>query len=320
MPLRVRAVADLAECREVWERVFPEEFISDLWEFRACFQRSFQRPPLFLVAEDESGVCGLLPLSWIEEAHDYGYFPGETWEGKTWLEQNRILARTPEVLHALLAHCPKPYHLRYLLPIEAVPASEAVTDEIGYLFLPPQYDYDIEKYFASFSRKFERKLRRDLGIFDDRGVTVRLDDLADYDILVQLNISRFGSRSYFADQRFTESFREVMHLLHERGWVRMTTILVGGVPAAVDMGCAYRGVYTLLAGGTHNDYIGVAKVINVTHMKRACSERLDRVDFLCGDFAWKPLFRLTPRPLYLLSNVAAAHAHAPAAGSEACVS
>jgi hypothetical protein len=37
-------------------------------------------------------------------------------------------------------------------------------------------------------------------------------------------------------------------------------------------------------------------------MQWACSERLNQVDFLCGDFNWKKLFHLTPRPLYLLGN------------------
>jgi len=27
------------------------------------------------------------------------------------------------------------------------------------------------------------------------------------------------------------------------------------------------------------------------------------VDFLCGDFSWKKLFHLTPRPLYEASNI-----------------
>jgi hypothetical protein len=29
---------------------------------------------------------------------------------------------------------------------------------------------------------------------------------------------------------------------------------------------------------------------------------VDRVDFLCGDFSWKALFHLAPRPLYRLSS------------------
>jgi hypothetical protein len=317
----VRRVTDLAACRELWNAVIPQEQVPDLWEFRACFQEHFRRPPLFLVAEDSGGICGLLPLSWIEESHGYGYFPGETWEGKTWLEQNRIIARDDEGLGALLRSCPEPYHLRYLLPVESAPSSKATVDEIGYLFLPPKYGYDIERYFLEFGRKPLKKLRRDLGAFDHLGVTHRLDDSSDYDILVQLSLSRFGQRSYFADARFTESFRAVMHFLRDRGWLRMTTVIIGSEPAAVDMGCVHEGLYTLLGGGTHGGYIGVAKIINLCHMRRGCEERFQQVDFLCGDFAWKTLFHLSPRPLYLLSNVPAKAAHPePAeARSGACV-
>jgi hypothetical protein len=80
-------------------------------------------------------------------------------------------------------------------------------------------------------------------------------------------------------------------------------VLINDEPAAVDMGCLYNGVYTLMAGGTNSRFPGVAKLINLHHMERACRERMHQVDFLCGDFNWKKLFHLTPRPLFKLSNL-----------------
>lgn len=120
--------------------------------------------------------------------------------------------------------------------------------------------------------------------------------------MVQMSLGRFGDESYFSDKRFLESFRDLKDHFHEKGWLRMTTVLIDGEPAAVDMGCVYQGVYTLLAGGTHNDYPGVAKVINLHHMKEACREKYEKVDFLCGDFSWKKIFHLSPNPLYKLCN------------------
>ena len=79
------------------------------------------------------------------------------------------------------------------------------------------------------------------------------------------------------------------------------------------MGCLYGGVCTLLAGGTNKAFPGIAKLINVHHMMRGCRERMECLDFLCGDFSWKKLFHLTPRPLYLLSNVSHAACDVPAA-------
>jgi hypothetical protein len=302
--ITIRTVTDLDECQAIWRAVIPGEVITDLWEVRDCFQRHFRRPVKFLVIEDSSGVSGLLPLSFIEELRCYGYFPGETWHGKTWLEQNRIYLRTEEP-QTLLSRFRLPYHLRYLCLQENLPQNELTIDEIGYLFSPPQYDFSIENYFQEFSHKSIKQILKDVAALERMGVSYRYDDLSDFDLMIRLNISRFGADSYFFDRRFRESFHSLAYFLYENGWLRLTTVLIENEPAAVDMGCLYRGVYTLMAGGTNHRYPGVAKLINLHHLQRACEERMQQVDFLCGDFNWKKLFHLTPRPLFLLSNAAA---------------
>jgi len=306
----VRVVTDLEECRRVWLQLVPEDHVSDLWEFRACFQRHYQRPARFIVAEEKGRICGLLPLSWIEEAGYFGYFPGEVWHGKTWLEQNRVIARDAAVFKRLLNLADgngngsrTSYYLRYLLPAGTLPAESQTLDEIGYLFNPPDFNFDMENYFQLFSHKSAKRIKREVAAFEERGMDVRLDNMADFDLLVRLSLGRYDRHSYFNDARFTEGFRDVMRFLADRGWLRLTAILIEGEPAAVDMGCVYHGVYTLLGGGTSDRFPGIAKLINLYHMRRACNERLSQVDFLCGDFSWKTMFHLTPRPLYLLSNM-----------------
>ena len=254
----IRVATDLHQCRQLWEGVLPQQILADLWDVRLCFHQYYQRPLHFIVAEDAHGPCGLLPLCWIEESQTYGYFPGETWEGKTWLEQNRIFARSEDILQQLLAHCPSPYHIRYLLPIDHLPLQRRVVDEIGYLFKPPLYGYDIEGYLDLFSGKSAKRIKRDVAAVEALGIEYRYDELADYEHLVRLNVERFASKSYFSDARFSESFRSLMHFLHDNGWLRMTTIILNGEVAAVDMGCIRDGVYTLLGGGTHGGFPGVA--------------------------------------------------------------
>ncbi|MFH1730796.1 MAG: GNAT family N-acetyltransferase [Planctomycetota bacterium] len=316
---RFRLVTDPAECQDLWDRMIPPESVFDLWEVRACFHRHFRRPPCFIVTDDEHSPAGLLPLSWIGESESYGCFPGETWRGKTWLEQNRIVAGDADTLIGLLDRCPGPYHLRYLRPLDVTSAAQYGIDETGYLFRPPNYNYDLSNYFLMFSHKSAKRLRKELNEMEGRGVRYRHEDLADFDRLVEMNVGRFGEGSYFSDPRFLESFRGLLHLLHERGWLRLTAVFIGGEPAAIDIGCVYRDTYTLLGGGTDAACPGVAKLINIHHMRRACAERLDEVDFLCGDFSWKTMFHLTPRPLYLLSNVTAPQRAAEKTGSEALV-
>jgi hypothetical protein len=294
----IGAVTDLDHCRDLWRRAVPDEYVCDLWEVRACFQRHFARPPLFLVAEDSRGLRGFLPLSFIEESGSYGYFPGETWRGRTWLEGNRIIVSDDCGLEDLLDG-PDHYDLRYL---RAFGAAGPMVDETGFLFKPGDYNYDLGDFVQSFSAKSRKNFRRELARLDQMGVAFRHDRLEDFDLMIALNREAFGEYSYFEDPRFRESFRSLARLLRERGWLRLTTLLIGGEPAAVDMGCVYRGVYTVMAGGTDKRYPGVAKMINFHHLEFACRERLDLVDFLCGDFQWKAKFHLTPRDLYLVSN------------------
>lgn len=298
----IRIVRDIEECRELWQRHIPPEVVSDLWEVRHCFHRHFGHTPYFIVAEDAGRSCGLMPLSRIEDRHILGYFPGETWAGKTWLEQNRLPVRDEAVLEAMLSRCHQPYQLRYLLPLDTVPTPRQTVDEIGYLFLPPKYHYDMENYFQEFSHKSAKRIRKEIAALQARA-TFRYDDPADFEHLVNLNLSRFGADSYYYDPRFREGFRDLMGFLRDKGWLRITTVVMDGEPAAVDLGCVYRGAYTVLAGGTHGGYPGVAKLINHRHMEFACEEKVSQVDFLCGDFSWKSLFHLTPRPLYLMSNL-----------------
>ena len=299
---RIRTVSDFADCRALWQSVIPKEFVSDLWEVRHCFWRHYRHQLCFVVAETNGVVCGLLPLVHNEDTDSFLYFPGETWHGKTWLEQNRLVVPDADVLDMMLAAVPGKYHLRYLLPAAPEGWSEDRLDEIGYFFLPPRFDYELENYFGQFSGKSAKRLRRELQSWEAHRVELINGDPSYFETLVKMNLDRYGEDSYFHDARFLESFRSLFQFLSEQGWLRLTAVLVDGVPAAVDMGCVYNGTYTLLAGGTEAQFPGIAKLINIHHMRWACEQRLQRVDFLCGDFNWKTLFHLAPRPLYVLTG------------------
>lgn len=308
--LDIHSETNVDECRRLWEQFIPPHHLTDLWDVRTCFHRYFNRKLLFVVAKEAGRTVGFIPLSWIPENNYYGYFPGEVWGGKTWLEQNRLMARDKDVLAGMLDWLNRQkiqFHLRYLLSDPHLPPDLSVVDEIGYLFCPPPLRYDIDKYFGLFSRKSEKAIRREVGRFYERDLTVRLDEFADFDLMVRMNVERFGTYSYFAEERFTASFRQLACFLREKGWLKITAFIIEGTPAAVDMGAVYNGVYTLLAGGTHAGYPGIAKVINLHHMKKSCEERYREADFLCGDFSWKKIFHLSPRPLYLISNITEGH-------------
>jgi hypothetical protein len=295
---------DLGEIHRLWQRHWPQRCLFDLWPVRACFQRRFQHAPHVLVARRKGVFSGLLALSWIDEGQYYGHFPGELWHGKTWLEQNRVLAADEESFLALWEAVPDVAQIRYLHPDGYLPEGASVTmDEVGYLFRPPQYDYDFNRYLGQFSGKTRKKIRSETDRLHARGVSFRYDHLPDVDRLFRLNQEVFGQNSYFSDPRFLGAFEDLVTWLSRHRLLRVTTVLVGGEIAAVDIGAVWNGTYTVVAGGTGGDFPGVAKLINFHHLEWACSQQLREVDFLCGEFNWKDRFHLTPRPLYKMSKL-----------------
>lgn len=290
---------DLDEARILWERHWPQSCFFDLWPVRACFQNQYMHKPHFLIASRKNRFAGMMALSWIEEEQYFGHFPGEIWQGKTWLEQNKVLAADQETAKTLLSHLPNDSKVRYLcLENPAGDDFPAVVDETGYLFYPQQYDYAFTSYWRSFSGKSRKKIRSEIKRLEASGVEFRYNQRADIDRMFQLSLEQHQNRSYFHDPRFLRAFQNLADWLQAKDMLRITTVEIGGRVAAVDMGAVWNGTYTLLAGGTHADFPGVAKLINLHHLERACARRMKMVDFLCGDFNWKERFHLSPRPLY----------------------
>lgn len=296
--------SDLAVAERLWQERVPCETIFDLWEVRAAFHHQFRRPfKLWYSADPAEGL--FLPLSRVEERNVWCWFPGETWQGMTWLEQNRPMFGGLD-RNGLRALVGAELHLRYLLPPLDTTENLPV-DETGYLFHPADHQYRIEGWWRSFSHKRGKLIRREMERLASRGLEFSHDEDDSFNRMVAMNLERFGSDSYFHDPRFREGFRAMLQVLERTTRVRSTALYLDGRLAALDIGALFNGRYTLLAGATNANFPGAAKLINLHHLEYACRERLEEVDFLCGDSgcSWKPLFHLTPRPLYLLTTGAA---------------
>ena len=300
--MNIRVVCDLDECARLWQLVGAGALFQ-LWEVRLCFHEEFGHRPHFVVAEEADRIVGLLPLSWVEELNRYAFFPGEIWHNKTWLERNRIWAVDPATLGQMFNALDAPAAPRYL-EANSIPAGFGTEeeDEIGYLFHPPQHQYDFAAYQSLFPGKTLRKFQKEIAGLEEAGVTYRYNELDDIPRMFQMNIDAFGDYSYFRDPRFLRSFERLVGFLHDHQALLTTTVLIGGRIAAIDLGGVWNNAYSVLAGGVDRQFAGVAKLINFHHLERACALHFDEVDFLCGDFGWKERFRLTPRPLMKISS------------------
>jgi hypothetical protein len=300
--VRIRICDEPEACAVLWRKLWPQTCFFDLWPVRLIFAEAFARTPYFLVAEQQQEPVGMLALCLLGEERQFACYPGEVWQGKTWIEQNRIPVREQEMRDALLEAIPGPAYLRYLTP-ESAPvscASTFVVDEENFRFFPRLHGYSFEGYMQEFSGKSRKNLCREQDRLQKPGVAYRYNDFNDIESLLTMNLAAYGDYSYFADARFLQAFVRLFGWLAEQNMLRITTLLIGGEVAAVDAGAVWNGQYTVLAGGTNGEFPGVAKIINFHHIAWACAERLEVVDFLCGDFGWKKRFHLQPCPLYKL--------------------
>lgn len=293
----VRYITDLDECRGLWQGLMPRDNLTDLWAVRASFHDAFKRSPLFLVHETDGRPDGLLPLSYVAEHGCYAYFPGETWHGLTWLEQNRLVAANRDVVMRLIDAVPAECDLRYL-NAESSLAGQAETDEIGYLFHPEECDRSLDNHLAKLPAKRRSQYKKTFQSFIEHGYELRINHKPDLGWMISMNLAMFEEQSYFRDRRFRAGFRRMAQWLGASGLIRVVTVLIDGQIAAIDCGAIYNGTYTVLAGGVNRQFPGVAKLINLLHLSYACDQDIREVDFLCGDFGWKDKLHLKPRPLY----------------------
>lgn len=291
-------ITQIDKCEKLWKSYFTPKNISDLWDFRICFNNHYHFKPCFLVMEEKADIIGILPLSYVEDLDMFAFFPGEIWEGKTWMERTPYFARNERIFRALLRGCPERTLLRYLEISTGKIFSGLDRDENGYVLYPGALNYDTGRYEQTFSRKKIKAIKKVLESFYSRRHSLHINRLHDFDVMVEMSIDQFGDRSYLCDSRFRESFRDVMSFLYRENMLRMVSFEIEGRTAAVDIGAVFNGTYTVFLGGTDREFPGIAKLMNMYHIHYAFKEKMSKIDFLCGDFHWKKLWHLEPEQLY----------------------
>lgn len=292
------AVTDINECERLWRSLIPVRNISDLWDFRLCFHRHFKHRPYFLILEDQRGIAAMLPLSFVEELDRFVFFPGETWHGKTWLERTPVFLREQRFVVDLIPACPEKTQLRYLENPVFGGSLDLKPDETGYVLYPGLLENDFDQFRKRFSGKKFKEITRAVNSFTGEESVFHLNRMADFNRIVEMSLNCFGEDSYLCDRRFRESFREILFFLRENNHLRMISLEIGGTPAAVDLGALFNHTYTVFLGGTHHEFKGIAKAMNMHHIQFAFDHKIRKLDFLCGDFHWKKIWHLDPEPLY----------------------
>ncbi len=298
---KLEVVTDIKQCEKVWKTVSTNKKISEMWEFKLCFHKSFDHSPYFIVQKKGDEIVGLLPLSFDKIKNCFRFFPGD----EEWIEKNPIFFKNRNTLKKLIASVPQN---TILTCIEENPIYNRYFNEeyCTYSLMPPKMDYDINNYFKLFNKKHLKNIMRDIKRLEEQKIEVSMETRNKrlYKKMIEWNLKAFGEKSYFYDGKFNKAFWELFDFFKKKDILYMVSIKIDGELAAVDFGCVYNNVLTVLVGGVNPRYrdLGVAKFINFEHIKYGFNNKLDRIEFLGFDFNWKEHWHLMKEKMFKFCN------------------
>ncbi len=307
MAITFRVENDLKECQKLWNFFSPKKSFADLWEVRNIFAKQSKYPPSFLVGNLNGEDIGFLPLLYEEYDNDQndGYYV--FWGGGDWLEEFTFYIKEEfkrEYLKLFLANVPgQKVCLSFIDHQELVYLPELQPDEEIYFLDLEKYDYSLEKYFLSFSKKSRKNINNELKKIAALQPQVFFNRFADFEEMVKMNKKRFGEESLFSEDSFRLVFKSLLAEKSLKDKIRMVSLEIDGELKAATVNIFYNGVYTLLQSGNVEEINNIYKYLNVECIKDAIGLKAKEINYLADECGWKDHWRLEKRPTYFFDNV-----------------
>ncbi|KKQ27360.1 MAG: hypothetical protein US42_C0010G0007 [Candidatus Magasanikbacteria bacterium GW2011_GWC2_37_14] len=278
-------------CQELWEKFSPRVYVYDNWDFRECFNRQTNYPLNFVVGFYKEKPIGILPLEYDTDNKCYEFF------GDIFMEYNRAFL-APDFLD-----CKAKFYEAVPLPAELQMMSE---EEAPDLKCEPEiltYYLDIsnmnflDDYFRNyFNSKRRGDFLRAMKKIEALEPEVRYNNLADLDVLFDLNQKRFKEESTFTRENDKKFFRD---LLKTNLDFEILSVVINGKIVAASFSIYYNGRYEYLANGADvENYPFVGTYLNLMSIKRAIEKKMTVIDFGYGEAGWKDLWHLPKKSLY----------------------
>ena len=294
--IEIKVINDLETAKSLWNKLSPEDNIYDLWDFRYCFYRHDQQPLQFYAAYDDGRPVALLPLQYNQELACLEFF------AENFMENNRPFFApgyeylAPRLFEQDFGRTVKIYDLDGIdeftsaLPLEDyvyfvdISGFSSFNDYLAAAFPNGHKRANFKRLFTLLERYHEVKT-----IYDD------LDDL---ELIMDLNVRRFGEESYLRTDKERQPFRDLLKLPLD--W-RTITITVDGVKLAGSLSVIYKNVYFyLVVGSDITDFPDVFKYLTKANMELALAEKARIFNCSLGDCNWKSHWHMDRQPQYKL--------------------
>ena len=297
----LKKVADLGECKRLWERFSPKKTIWEDWEVVSCFYSPEHQVPEFLAIMDEDGeVSGVLPF-WKElDFNEYCFYGGYYLENMGfWFGAEDF----PEIFEAM----PLPTLLfdvngkaaQQIMKRNPSYAKYFKNEDFRYFLNLKRIGYSLENHLKGFSKKHRKNFLHDIKKLGELGCEVEWSGkLVNYEHFLKYSAERFGEESNLADPLFASQTRDMLSLFEKRGRLFVCSALVDGRVVGTEYAVLHKGIYYLINGGYDKEYPNVGKLLVKEQIENAIRLKADEVDAMAGDSGWKLLWNLEKEPYY----------------------
>lgn len=290
----MKVISDPAAARDIWEKLSPQETIYDSWDFRACFYRHDPQPLHFYVYYEQDEAVALLPLQYNRELNCLEFL------AENFMENNRPFFKAgyeyllPRLFNQDFEQAVKIYDLD---GIDDFTRSLPLEDYVYFISLSGLTGFEdyLTRDFSDRKKriKFRRLAAR---LEEEHAVKIIINDLADLDLIMDLNAASFGTESYLKKERERQPFHDLLKLPWD--W-QLVTISVDGVKVAGSLSVNYRGTYFYMIAGADTGAVpDVFKYLTKVNLELAIKIGAKIFNSSLGDCNWKSHWHMDKLPQY----------------------
>lgn len=292
---RIECIRAISEAKKWWEHFSPNVTLYDAWDFRHCFHERLNYDIFFYVGYTGEQPVGLLAMQYNSRRQCYEPFGGSYMYDVSVFIAPGYENYIPKFYETL----PQPTKIIDITGEDIFTASLPVSSHKYLLNLESfssVHDY-LEKKMVS---KYRTNIKRRVKLTEQTGVTVEHNQLADLDLMIELNLRTFH------DSNFQKPFRrEIFHDLIEKYafGTEMLTFSLNGVKQAVSLSFNYNGRYYYINLGidkTASPHLWT--YVTFKNIERAIELGCKTFDAGIGDYGWKEHWGFTKFPEHTFLN------------------
>ena len=287
--LNIKLINNIEEAKNVWNKLTPNKFLCDNWDYRYCFYKYFNYPLYFYVGFDKEEIVGLFPLQFNEDEKYLEFFGGG------FMRDNRVFIKPgyENNINQFYSAITQPIKLKSIVGEDQFTKSfdiykyKYVVELSG---ISSADDY-LNKNFKARSRK---KLQKKVEMSECLNPVIVENNYEDLDLMFELNKKAFGEKSSFNKPYRTEAFNDLFKLNFD---IHLLSYVINEKKEAVSFSIKYNNVYNYInTGSNKNNEINLGSYIIYKQIERAIKSKAKYLDAGMGDLGWKEIWHLEKTP------------------------